>query len=95
MDYSIYDTEVFNDCLKALDSGMTVYLRDGVYYDRVVAFSINYNNYLNTIVLLLFSNGSDNDDYLICPSRGYSDSDLYTPTNIRIEESSPPEILVE
>lgn len=83
---TLSDTIIFNDLLKALDTGMVVYLKNGISgYFTLDNFGFILNGNVPTISMKFYN--IDNY-YSVIPSEGYSDSDLYTPTNFVIQEAS-------
>lgn len=87
MEAILHDTETFNNLLRALDSGMTVYVYDGWGYSVVMSFSI-MNEYDGLCISLHYG-----DSCYIYPSYDYDNDDLYTPTNISVPEPGSTEVL--
>jgi len=82
------DTTIFNDLLKALDTGMAVYMKvDTLDYISLSEFAYVLNNNIPTISIYFYNFA---DSYSVIPSEGYSDSDLYIPTNFILSEESAP-----
>ena len=76
----LFSTTIFNELLQAIDTGMTIYGYDSEYgyYSPLNSFSLLDED---GIYLSLFF-GNNGTAYNLYPSDGYSESDLYTPTNI-------------
>lgn len=73
-----YDTTLFNQVLEALDTGKTIYFKMIDTYHTITNFTYIQNN--GDCLFFTLNNG---DTYEICPSSGYTSSQLYVPTNIK------------
>ncbi len=81
---TLSNTTTFNNLLKALDTGMVVYIKDGNnIYNPLGGFGYVLKNNIPTIAMGFYNLS---DRYEIMPSEVYSDSDLYIPTNFILSE---------
>lgn len=88
---TLSDTTIFNDLLKALDTGMAVYMKVGTLnYISLSKFAYVLNNDVPTISIYFYNL---TDSYSVIPSEGYSNSDLYIPTNFILSEESAPVVM--
>lgn len=74
------DTEIYNNILKTLDNGATVYFYDNE-YDYIYSI-LEYFSLHNGWIALFFRNYVFNVE----PSDGYDPEDLYVPKNIQFSE---------